>query len=845
MTKAQVKENIIHLLAIGIFAVLAFTYFSPLLGGKVLKQGDNLTYLGAAKEIMDHRQQYGEEPLWSNSMFGGMPSYLTSAIYPNDCTRPFAKILNLGDWQPANHLFLYMLCFYIALLAFRVDPRLAIVGGIAYGLSSYFLIIIEAGHITKAYAIGYMPMVIASVWLAFKRKPVLGALLFSLFLAFQMTTRHLQITYYTFLVIGFFGVVLVADKIIEKQFKQLVKVMGLLAAGLVLAAGINFSNLYLVNEYGKESMRGTSELTQHNKNVKTSGLDKDYATAWSYGKAETWTLLVPNIMGGGASDNYTYSGAHEEMTKMLTPNYGETEAKNVASQVLKASYWGDQPFTSGPVYVGAIICFLFILGLMLVNGPLKWAILLATILSIFLAWGKNMMWFTDIWFDYIPGYNKFRTVSMTLVIAEFTFPLLAILAVDRILKGEVSPSWQKLSAKAAISKNELANAVIWAFIITGGLTLIFALFNSAFFNFGPDKIDSNIPKEWHNQILDARQSLLRSDAFRSFLFILLAAGVLYAFALRKIKHNIMVALLGVLVLFDLWSVARRYLNNDSFVSKAEMATPYQPTNADKFILSDNTDKARVLNLAANTFNDASTSYFHQSIGGYHGAKMKRYQELIDLHIVPEIQKLYGVFQANPTPEAINAVLRTLPAINMLNTKYIIYNGEAQPLKNPYSNGPAWFVSENRMVVSADAEIEVLKNTDTKIASVIDQRFADLVKGAATTTNASDYIKRTSYKANDLVYEYQLAESKVAVFSEIYYSKGWNAYVDGQLTPHFRADYVLRAMKLPAGKHTVEFKFEPEGFKIGSIVMLISSLLLLLLIAGYVVDHVRRREKAIQ
>ncbi len=840
MFKDFYKKSIVHLVALGIFLIISYAYFSPLLSGKVIRQSDMLNFYGMSKELTDYRQTTGEEGLWSNSMFGGMPSYLTTVHYPNNALAPITSAINIWHHLPAGHLFMYMLGFYICLLAFGADPKLSIAGAIAFAFSSYFLIIIEAGHVTKAYALGYMPPIIGGLYMTYRRNLSAGALLFAFFLAAQLATRHLQITYYTLIAVLVLGACLLYQYIQEKQYVQFIKPTLAIIAAAVLAIGVNFPNLYLINEYGKYSMRGKTELS-HGAEDQTSGLDKSYATAWSYGVAETGTLLIPNFNGGGASDNYRYSQFYKDNINrfkayFMEQGYPAKMAQEAAAQQIGARfYWGDQPFTSGPVYIGAIVCLLFILGLILVSGPIKWWLLSITILSVTLSWGKNMMWLTEFFLDYVPGYNKFRTVSMVLVIAQFAMPMLGFLGLQKLINGELTPlkSANKLIdsllAKLRFTKNDSLNVIIIAVGITGIFTLFFAMFGSAIFDFGAAKMEND---QMSTDILAAREAVFSSDAWRSLLYILLCGGALVAFALKKLTPVRFAAVLAVLLIADMWPVDKRYLNDSNFVSKREMQTPFKKSAADDYIIRDNADKARVLNVAANTFNDASTSYFHHSIGGYHGAKMKRYQELIDHTISGEMQQLIEILRSGATPEKIYQTLAGANTLNMLNTKYIIYNPDAQPLINSSALGSAWLVETLKEVENADAEIASITTINPAREAVYDKRFADKVTSKTFSTVGSS-IKKMQYTPRKVTYQVEAKNEVCAIFSEIYYPEGWDAFIDGKPVSYFRTNYILRAMIIPAGTHQVEFRFEPKGFIYGNYVTLVCSSLLLLLIIGYI------------
>ncbi|MBK8805570.1 MAG: YfhO family protein [Bacteroidales bacterium] len=847
------KVAILPLAAIVLFLIITFTYFSPLIEGKTLSQADVKNWHGMAQEILDHREANdGENALWTNSMFGGMPSYLISVVFPGKTTAFIHNILNLGNLHPAGHLFLYLLGFYFILLAFGADQKVCIIGAFTYAFSTYFLIIIEAGHVTKAIAIGYMPLVIAGCYLAFTKRPILGSLILALALSFQLGTRHYQITYYTLIVVVLLGLFQVYLTVKNKSYLRFIKTMSMLILAAVIALAIDFPNFYLINEYSKYSMRGKSELTNEIDN-KTTGLDKDYITSWSYGIAETWTFLIPNFQGGGFADDFKYSDFYKEMHPrykqyFIEQGYPAKMADKVANQQIGGSfYWGDQPFTSGPVYLGAVVIFLFVLGLFVLKGWLKWWLLTVTVVSIFLGWGKHFMWFTDLWLDFVPGYSKFRTVSMTLVIAELSIPLLAILGLDQIIKSDLTKTYECKGAckKLQISKNFLQDSILKSLIITGGITLFIALFASSLFNFGQEKFQEM--NEMTQRIIEARESVLKADAWRSFLFIAAAAVLLLIYAYGKLKKNVLIVCLGLLFLFDLWPVNKRYLNSDNFEKVRKNADVYEKTPSDVFILANNKEKARVLYFPnfdvqsiSTPFNDASVSYFHQSIGGYHGAKMKRYQELIE-HQIHREMGLFAQNVKNGVPPSI--IFPHMNVLNMLNTKYFVSDKYKEPVINSFALGNAWLVDSVTVVANADEEIEKIGVINTSRNVVVDKRFEKMIEGYKITSNKSGKIERTVYSPNSLTYKYQADAAKIAVFSEIYYDKGWNAYIDGKPSEYFRANYVLRAMKLPEGSHTVEFKFEPVGYTVGVKISFAGSLLLLLLVIGYIVDQFVRKEKS--
>ncbi len=803
----KLNKNILPIItALIIFVVLSTIYFSPALQGKQVDQHDTKVWVGMSKEIKDYKAESGETTLWTNSMFGGMPTYLINSSNPSNLTKYFHSFLTLWDTlRPINFAILYFLGFYIALLLFKVNPWLSIVGALAFGFSSYFFIIIQAGHVTKVIAIGYMAPIVAGIYSAYNGKKLLGAIVMSIFLSTQLLINHLQITYYTMLLILPLVIIIFINNIKQKQTSEFLKSSLILLVGLLLVIGANFASLYTTYEYGKESLRGPSELNI-DKNNQTSGLDKDYATSWSYGKLETFNLFIPNFTGGASVAELSKKSA--SYNKLLEVHVPKQQANDAIKQM--PTYWGPQPFTSGPVYIGALVIFLFVMGIFLVKGTLRTWLLTATALSIMLAWGKNFMFFSDLFFDYFPGYNKFRTVSMILVIAEFTIPLLGILALKNIIENKVT-------------KEQTIKALKYSVGILTGLIVIF-LINPGILSF-TSETDAQLPEYLKESIITDRASIFKSDAFRSLIFILIGATTIWLFIKNKIKATHLYIIIGLAIVIDLWAVNKRYLNDNNFVNKKNIEVPFTASKADEFILQDKTLDYRVLNLAVSTFNDASTSYFHKSIGGYHGAKMRRYQELIDFYITKEMQNIINTLQNNPTQQSVEQALQKNVVLNMLNTKYIIYNLEAPPISNNFAYGNAWFVENTEIANDANEEIKKMNNFNPTTTAIVDKRFSkELFKFTKDTTAK---INLTSYKPNHLTYTTTNKSNQLAIFSEIYYDKGWNAYIDGKPTTHFRANYILRAMKIPSGKHTIEFKFEPKSWQIGSIISLTSSIILII------------------
>jgi len=654
--------------------------------------------------------------------------------------------------------------------------------------------------------------------MVFRGKQFPGAILFALGLSLELLAGHPQITYYGLILLAVYSIVEFIYAIKEKALMPFFKSILFLLAGAVVAVGMNFSRLYTTYEYSKETIRGPSELSSNNEN-KTSGLDKDYVVQWSYGIDETLTLLIPNFKGGSSLTN---PGENSESFKTMQQKGVQNLRQNIQAVSM---YHGDQPGTAGPVYVGAIIVFLFVLGLFIVKGVYKWWLLSATVISVVLSWGGNIMSLTSFLLDYLPMYNKFRAPSMTLVIAQIAMPLLGFIALNNILTEKVE-------------KKVWLNGLKWAAIITGGLSLLFAILPGISGNFSNTSDAVRFPDWLIESVITDRKALLRMDAFRSFLFIVLAAGALYLWNLKKIKTNLFIGVLGILILVDLWAVDKRYLNNDNFVSKREAINPFPEMPVDKAILQDKDLYYRVLPLQ-NPFQDARASYYHKNIGGYSAAKLRRYQEIIENHFVPEMQNLIKGLQAGNLPDSL---LSQLPAINMMNTKYLIYDLNNPPLQNPHAMGNAWFVNDYKTVANADEEIATLKGIDPANEVVIDKRFSEFVGNKKFQKDQTGSIILTEYKPNYLKYSAKASSEQLAVFSEVYYDKGWNAYIDGEKVPHFRVNYILRAMILPAGTHTVEFKFHPKSYYAGNTISLASSLLLILAVAGYAYNEYRRKSK---
>lgn len=812
-----------HGIAIVCFLAVTFIYFSPVLDGKVLQQSDVQQYKGMSRELAQYYETEGQSSAWTGSMFSGMPAYQIGIWggTPNFLDYLEAPFKALGS-STAGPVFAGMLMAYILFCVMGVGFFPAVLGAIAYSLSSYNIIIIDAGHVTKAWAIAYMPLVVAGLAAAFTRKYLLAGLLMALGLALQIKSNHLQVTYYTGILCVFIYIGLLLNEILKKNFSGLLKATGALFIGLVIAVLCNLGNIYANYEMSKESTRGQSELTQPSTSEKqSSGLDKEYAFAWSYGKMETLSLLVPNINGGASGGLLSTSSNLYKAIKTNAPQ-AQVDSKGIQAQ----TYWGNQPFTSGPVYFGAIICFLFVLGMFVIRHPMKWVLFVASIFFIFLSWGHNFEVFNDWFFYHFPMYNKFRAVSSALVIPALTVLTVAIWGMKDFFGGDMEDA--KLRKSLYISAG-----------ITGGISFLLWLAPGIFgFDFSTPSDSqwmSQVPDWYYSALIADRKDLLSSDALRSLIFIILAAGVLYTTV--KIKGDrsklstYCSVILLLLVITDLWAVDKRYLNNDKFQSKLSYDTnrPFPQTEADKVILQDKHPSYRVLNLN-NPFNETKTSYYHKSIGGYHAAKLKRYQELIDYRLQGEINSIIKSFDSQNIDSIVGSFQKNT-ALNMLNAKYIIFHPEQAPLQNPYAMGNAWFVNNYVFADNADKEIDALNTLDAATTAVVDKRFEGELSGFTIVRDSTATIELTEYKPNALKYKSLAQSEQLAVMSEVYYPKGWKAYIDGKSVTHFCADWTLRAMRIPAGQHEIVFQFEPHGYNTARTIASASSGLLVLLLLG--------------
>lgn len=828
------KKLLPDLIAILAFVLLSFAYFFPAdIENRILFQHDTAAGAGAGQEVKEYYEQTGERSRWTNSLFGGMPMYQIAPSY--DSTKSLQWVqkayqLFLPDYVCLT--FMLMLGFYILLRVFGIPVWLAGLGGIMWAFSSYFFILISAGHIWKFITLAYVPPTIAGIVLAYRGKLLWGGILTALFVALQITSNHVQMSYYFFFVILFFVGAYFEKAWRTKTLPQFFKASAVLIVAALVGIAANVSNLYHTYAYSKETMRGKSELVQTGDAAKqtSSGLDRDYITQWSYGIDETLTLLVPNFKGGASAALSQSETAMSKANPMYSSLYGSL-----------TQYFGTQPMTSGPVYVGAFVLFLFVLGCFIVKGPLKWALIGATFFSIVLSWGKNFMPLTDFFIDYVPLYNKFRAVSSILVIAEFTIPLLAIFALKRLLE------------EPEILKQEKKPLGI-SLLLTAGIALLLAVApGSIGSGYVPAQEAQMLQNAVNQQMIPAnelsgilanleemRAELVSSDALRSFIIIGIGCSLLWLYASGKLRSSLTIAGITILCLADMWGVNKRYLNDAQFVPHSIRTETFTKTNTDELILQDTSLDYRVLNFATSTFDDNNTSYWHKSVGGYHPVKLRRYQEMIEHHISPEMQAAYkAIATAGGEMDSVDA--NKFRVLNMLNTKYFIFPAGQQrqtvPILNPHAYGNAWFVNKVQYVNNANEEIDALDSIIPTETAVVDARFKDVLKGTTESYKDSlSSIRLTSYAPNRLTYETNNAQDGIAVFSEIYYPDGWHVTIDGQPAELARADYILRTMHVPAGQHTIEMRFDPtslhvtEGIAYGALALLVIGIIVAVLIA---------------
>ena len=801
------KENIFKYLGVVVLFVFAsLLYFHPVLKGKKISQSDITQFQGMAKEINDYRADKNAEPYWTGASFSGMPAYQISAYYPNDFVRVIDKTLRFLP-RPADYTFLYFLSFFVLMMALKVDWRLATLGSLAFGFSTYLIIIFIPGHNAKAHAIAYMPLVLAGVLWVFRKKYVLGFIVTGFAMALEIYVNHIQMTYYLGFCLLILGIVELIHAIKNDELTVFIKKAAVIISAVVLGIGANSSRIMAMKEYADFSTRGKSELTinaDRTEKKQTTGLDKSYITEYSYAKLETFNLFIPRYMGGGTFEELSEDS---NFYKLIEKRAGKKVADDYSKQVL--TYWGDQTIIEAPAYIGAVIFFLFFLGIFLVKGKLKQWLVAATIFSILLSWGRNFDVITNFFIDYIPLYNKFRAVSSIQVIAELCVPILAILALRDLFSKEINN----------VKKRKVLEKAVFTF---GGVIVLGFLLAHVFSTF--EGIRDNNYKDLVG-LIDAviadRKAMLLSDTIRSLVLVILTGGILWLFLKDKLKKNLVIVGLGVLVLFDLISVDKRYVNQEDFTNSRRVDKPFVASNVDKQILQDTTH-FRVGNFVGNPMQDGTTSYFHQSIGGYHAAKMGRYSELFEYQIAK----------------------KNMQVLNMLNTKYLIVadnKGEKQAQLNPYANGNAWFVNEIKLVDSANKEMMALDSLQTKFEAVIDNRQLDQTINLTFDKDSTATISLKKYDVTELTYESKTNRKQFAVFSEIFYKDGWNAYVDGQLTPHYRVNYVLRGMIVPEGNHTITFKFEPKVIQKGGLISLISYIILILVSAGWLLYDEKKKK----
>jgi hypothetical protein len=802
MKKIFGKNTLLHLAVIAIFMTITLIYFYPLLEGKDLIQNDVVTNDGMSKELKDYHKATGEYAYWTNSMFGGMPAYgVFGPTAPNIYFYIGQTIQQPFPYFTFAIILMALICFYILMTTMGFSHVLAAIGAFAFAFVSYNMIIIEAGHITKAYAIAIMPLVVAGFIQTYRGKYMFGGLLTAIGLGMNLAQNHTQITYYIALALGLFVLIEFIYSIKEKAILNFAKASGIIAIAVILAIIPNIYDLFYTYDYGKESTRSKSELTQANN---SGGLDKDYAWMWSYGKMETFTLLIPNFNGGSSNSELSKSSNLYNAFK----SNGVPEQQ--AMQYVKSAptYWGDQPFTSGPVYVGAIICFLFVLGLFIIPGRNKWWILSIAVLGIILSWGKNFPLLNDLFFDYLPGYNKFRTVSMSLTITSFAMALLAIMALKEVIEK-------------SIPKAKLQKSMIIALASTAGVSLFFLLFGGSIFGYTADgdaqMLKQGMPQWFIDALISDRASMFRMDTLRTIGYIVVAFGAIWMYINNKLSKGITLTVLAIAIVLDLWLVDTRYLNGSNFKSKHSVVNAIPETEIDQSINQDPDLDYRVFNVAGNPFNDSRTSYYHKSIGGYHGAKLRRYQEIID-----------SQFSKN----------MNVKVLNMLNVKYFIAppqqeGADVQIQRNVAALGNAWFVDTLRIVDNADAEMAALRTFEPATTAIINKEFAPMTATWKMGKDTTSTIKLVEYKPDFLKYEVNAQKNELAVFSEIFYPKYWNVTIDGKKVEHFRANYILRAMIVPQGKHVIEFKFTPQPWLTAMKVARWGSILVALLILLYI------------
>ncbi|HMN89825.1 MAG TPA: YfhO family protein [Saprospiraceae bacterium] len=787
-----------HIAAALLFLALSAAYFSPQLSGKVVQQGDIIQYLGMSQEVRTFEQQSGERSLWTNAMFGGMPTYQINTVRDGNHLTLIDRLATLSIPEPIGRFFAAMLGFYILMICLGVNPWLGLAGAVAFGFSTNNLILFEAGHITKVNTISYFPFVAAGVLLAFRQQYAWGGLLFALGVGLNILSNHVQMTYYFFLTLLFFGVAQLIYSIRQGELVPFAKAAAVLMVGGLVGIASAASNLLVTYEYSRDTMRGKPILEAQTDagSSAVEGLAWDYAMQWSNGTLDLFASFIPGVVGGGSQEPLSAESATAKDLRARGANPA------MLRDLKLPLYWGELPFTSGPAYFGATVIFFFLLGLIVVKGPVKWWLALGTLLTLLLSMGKNLEWFNEPFFNYFPLYNKFRTPNSILSVTAFLLPMLGILALHEVFHSDAQ-------------HKKMQVAVYLAAGIAGAIALFFWLIGPSMFDFN-SLGDARLTQAGFNldTIRADRKALMRSDAFRSLVLVLLCAGLVWAYTQKWLQRVVVIAGIGVLVLFDLWSVGKRYLNENSFVNKTNIEANFRPRQVDELILKDREPGYRVLDLTTNTFNSSAASYFHRSIGGYHAAKLQRYQDIIDRHLSKNNERV----------------------LNMLNTRYYIVPGQNQQPDvelNIGALGAAWFVTATRTVPTPDTEIDALSDFNPENETIIHEEFSEYLSDLKLQKDSLGTIKLSDYKPNHLTYTYEAQNEQLVVFSEIWYGpdKGWQAYIDGQPAEHIRANYILRAMRVPAGKHTIEFRFDPPTFRRGKLISNIFSSLLLLGLLG--------------
>lgn len=823
----------LHLVAIGVFILVTVVFFSPqFFEGKQLPQSDVTQFKGISQDLREYYNKDGESSEWAGNIFSGMPAYQIGVWggSPNFLDYLEAPLKVFGN-TTAGPVLAGMIMAYILFLILGFNIPIAMFGAIAYSLSSYNIIILDAGHVTKAWAIAYMPIVVGGLLAMFKKKYLVGGLCMALGLALQIKNNHLQVTYYTAILCAILYISLLVKLIKEKDFSGLLKSSGILAIAIILALATNAGSLYSNFEMSKTSTRGPSELTAKSDEPKQgNGLDKDYVFGWSYGQAETLSLLIPNVKGGISRPFDENSATLKSLQSMMQNQQIDSQNANAVYGGV-SQYWGDQPFTSGPVYIGAIVCFLFLLGMLIIRNPLKWVLLGSTVFFIFLSWGKNFEAFNDFFYYHFPLYSKFRAVSQALVIPALLMVIGAVWGINEFLTG-------------SLTKEKRLKSLYISAGATAGLCLLIWIMPTAFFNFVSSRDlawKDQLPTSFLSAVISDRKELLTADALRSLIFILLSAGVLWLGLKKDQVKNITIYVSFALVLLttcDLWTIDKRFLGEQKFITEKSQTT-FKKSPADEIILKDNSNY-RVLNLN-NPFQEGLTSYYHRSIGGYHAAKLQRYDQLINRRLTPELMNIYQSFQTQNI-DSITMSLHKNTALNMLNARYLIFDPNQPPIVNPFALGNAWFVEDIKLVNNADEEIEALNSIYPELQAVVDKRYADELEGLKITADSTASIVLTDYKPNKLTYKSNTKTEQFAVFSEVFYNNGWNAYIDGKPTNHISANWILRAMKIPAGEHEIVFKFEPKEYHISRTISTVSSLLLVLFLISSISIYYFRKNK---